>query len=46
MDVAKENTMLIYTQNERILNKLDTGFENVLGFLKQNGEKLLRFKIK
>lgn len=39
MDVSKENTMLIYTQNERMINKLDAGFTNVLGFLKQNGEQ-------
>lgn len=38
IDVAKENTMLLYTQNERLLNKLDGGFENIMGFLKQNGE--------
>ena len=39
MDVSKENTMLLYTQNERMINKLDAGFTNVLGFLKQNGEQ-------
>ena len=39
MDVAKENTMLLYTQNERLLNKLDGGFQNIMGFLKQNGEQ-------
>jgi hypothetical protein len=44
MDVAKENTMLLYTQNERMLNKLDTGFENVLGFLKQNGEQTAKIQ--
>ena len=44
MDVAKENTMLLYIQNERMLNKLDTGFENVLGFLKQNGEQTAKIQ--
>ena len=44
MDVAKENTMLLYTQNERMLNKLDTGFENILGFLKQNGEQTAKIQ--
>ena len=44
MDVAKENTMLLYIQNERMLNKLDTGFENVLGFLKQNGEQTTKIQ--
>lgn len=39
MDVSKENTMLLYTQNERMINKLDAGFTNMLGFLKQNGEQ-------
>lgn len=39
MDVSKENTMLLYTQNERLLNKLDGGFTNIMGFLKQNGEQ-------
>lgn len=39
MNVAKENTMLLYTQNERLLNKLDGGFQNIMGFLKQNGEQ-------
>jgi hypothetical protein len=39
MDVSRENTMLLYTQNERMLNKLDNGFGNILGFLKQNGEQ-------
>lgn len=39
MDVSKENTMLLYTQNERLLNKLDGGFANIMGFLKQNGEQ-------
>ena len=39
MDVSKENTMLLYTQNERLLNKLDGGFTNIMSFLKQNGEQ-------
>ena len=39
MDVSKENTMLLYTQNERMLNKLDNGFNGIMGFLKQNGEQ-------
>lgn len=44
MDVAKENTMLLYTQNERMLNKLDTGFTNIMGFLKQNGEQTAKIQ--
>ena len=44
MDVSKENTMLLYTQNERLLNKLDGGFANVLGFLKQNGEQTAKIQ--
>ena len=39
MDVSKENTMLLYTQNERLINKLDGGLENIMGFLKQSGEQ-------
>ena len=39
MDVSKENTMLLYTQNERLINKLDGGFQNITGFLKQNAEQ-------
>ena len=39
MDVSRENTMLLYTQNERLINKLDGGFENIMGFLKQSGEQ-------
>ena len=44
MDVSKENTMLLYTQNERLLNKLDGGFANVLGFLRQNGEQTAKIQ--
>lgn len=39
MDVSRENTMLLYTQNERLMNKLDGGLNNIMGFLKQNGEQ-------
>ena len=39
MDVSKENTMLLYTQNERLINKLDGGLQNITGFLKQNAEQ-------
>lgn len=46
MDVSKENTMLLYTQNERLLNKLDGGFTNILGFLKQNGEQTAKVQNK
>lgn len=38
MDVSKENTMLLYTQNERLINKLDGGLANITSFLKQNAE--------
>lgn len=44
MDASKENTMLLYTQNERLLNKLDGGFANVLGFLRQNGEQTAKIQ--
>jgi hypothetical protein len=39
MDVSKENTMLLYTQNERLINKLDGGLQNIMGFLQQSGEQ-------
>ena len=39
MDVSKENTMLLYTQNERLINKLDGGLQNITGILKQNAEQ-------
>lgn len=39
MDVAKENTMLLYTQNERLINKLDGGLTNITEFLKQRDEE-------
>lgn len=46
MDVSKENTMLLYTQNERLLNKLDGGFTNIMDFLKQNGEQTAKVQNK
>lgn len=46
MDVSKENTMLLYTQNERLLNKLDGGFTNIMGFLKQNSEETAKVQNK
>ena len=39
MDVSKENTMMLYVQNERLMNKLDGGIENILGVMKQNNEQ-------
>lgn len=39
MDVSKENTMLLYTQNERLINKLDGGLSNITEILKQNAEQ-------
>ncbi len=38
IDVSKENMMLMYTQNERLINKLDGGLSNITSFLKQNAE--------
>lgn len=42
IDSAKENTMLLYTQNERMMNKLEHGFNGVIDFLKQNQESSVR----
>ena len=42
MDVSKENTMLLYTQNERLINKLDGGLTNITQMLKQSSEENAR----
>ena len=44
MNVSKENTMLIYTQNERMMSKLDSGFSSLLGFLKQNEDQTIKIQ--
>ena len=46
MDVAKENTMLLYTQNERLINKLDGGLTNITEFLKQRDEETAKVQNK
>lgn len=39
MDVSRENAMLLYTQNERLINKLDGGLTNITQMLKQSAEE-------
>ena len=39
MDSNKENTMMLYVQNERLMNKLDGGIQNILGVMKDNAEQ-------
>lgn len=46
MDVSKENTMLLYTQNERLMNKLDGNFANITTFLKQRDEEAAKVQNK
>ena len=46
MDVSKENTMLLYTQNERLMNKLDGGLTNITAFLKQRDEEAAKVQNK
>ena len=46
MDVSKENAMLLYTQNERLINKLDGGLTNITAFLKQRDEETAKVQNK
>lgn len=39
IDVSRENAALLYTQNERMINKLDNGFLNITNFLTKNAEQ-------
>ena len=43
MATSKENTYMLFTQQERMLSKIDSGFNNITNFLQQNAEN--NFKI-
>lgn len=43
MATSKENTYMLFTQQERMLSKIDSGFNNITSFLQQNAEN--NFKI-
>ena len=39
IDVSRENTALLYAQNERLINKLGGGLDNLTSFLTRNAEQ-------
>ena len=39
IDANRDNTVLLYTQNERMMSKLGGGLDNIFSFMKQTGER-------
>lgn len=46
IDTSRENTALLYSQNERLISKLNSGFESITSFLTSNAEQNARVQNK